>query len=183
MMPRRERVREAKERTVGVDRKHIDERNLTVEGDLDAPRDSLMPVAGGVTVVVTQAFGPAGDNLVGLSDQTFDGHPAVTLKVRADGREGLVHLSPIHGDRRKAGFTDIPEGTRLELFCPVSGRKLEKLGPVDDGSGADYYAIYLTPKLSNGACVMVTDIWGHYHSRIVDENALISYWSRTHPDE
>jgi hypothetical protein len=29
---------------------------------------------------------------------------------------------------------------------------------------------------------MLTDIWGHYHSRIVDDNALISYWARTHPD-
>lgn len=166
-----------------VERKHVDEANLTVEGDLDAPRDSLVPVAGGVTVVVTQAFGPTGASLIGLTDESFDGHPAVTVKVRAGAKEGLVHLSPIHGDRRKTGFVDIPFGTHLELFCPVSGQKLDKLGPVDDGSGADYYAIYLTPKLSQGACVMVTDLWGHYHSRIVDDNALISYWARNHPDE
>ena len=166
-----------------VDRKHIDEENLKVEGDLESRRDSLVPVAGGVTVVVTQAYGPDGESLMGHSDFAFDGHPAVTVKVRANGREGLVHLSPIHGDRRKAGFTDIPLGSRLELCSPISGKKLDKLGPVDDGSGADYYAIYLTPRLSSGACVMVSDVWGHYHSRIVDDNALISYWARTHPDE
>jgi hypothetical protein len=166
-----------------IDRKHIDEQNLTVEGDMETRRDSLIPGAGGVTVVVTQAFGPDGESLVGLSDVSFDGHPAVTLKLRADGREGLVHLSPIHGDRRKEGFTDIPQGARLEVLSPVTGKKLDKLGPVEDGSGADYYAIYLTPKLSQGACVMVTDVWGHYHSRIVDDNALISYWARNHPDE
>ena len=165
-----------------VDRKHIDEENLTVEGDLDAPRDSLLPLAGGVTVVVTQAYGPTGESLID-DKVTFDGHPAVTLKIRANGKEGLVHLSPIHGDRRKTGFTDIAPGARLELFCPRSGKPLEKMGPVDDGSGADYYAIYLTKKLSQGACVMVTDVWGHYHSRIVDDNALISYWARNHPDE
>jgi hypothetical protein len=168
---------------MSVDRKHIDEQNLTVEGDLEAPRDSLVPVAGGVTVVVTQAFGPDGESLIGHTDETFDGHPPVTIKVRAGGKEGLVHLSPVHGDRRMSGFTDIPIGTRLELLSPVTGKPLDKLGPVDDGSGADYYAIYLTPKLSQGACVMVTDIWGHYHSRIVDDNALISYWARNHPDE
>lgn len=165
-----------------VDRKHIDEENLTMEAPATR-RDSLLPVAGGVTVVVTQAFGPDGESLMGLTDQTFDGHPAVTLKVRANGKEGLVHLSPVHGDRRKTGFVDIPEGTHCELLSPVTGKPLDKLGPVDDGSGADYYAIYLTPKLSEGACVMVTDIWGHYHSRIVDDNALISYWARNHPDE
>jgi hypothetical protein len=26
-------------------------------------------------------------------------------------------------------------------------------------------------------------VWGHYHSRIVDDNALISYWARNHPEE
>jgi hypothetical protein len=164
-----------------VDRKHVDEQNLKLEGELER-RDSLMPVAGGVTIVVTQAFGPTGADLVGISNVTFDGYPAVTLKLRANGEEGLVHLSPIHGDKRKAGFIDIEPGTQVQLFCPVSGKPLDKLGEVDDGSGADYYAIYLTKQLSNGACVMITDIWGHYHSRIVDDNALISYWSRTHPD-
>jgi hypothetical protein len=164
-------------------RQHVDEENLTVH-ELPEQRDSLLPVAGGVTVVVTQAFGPTGASLVGVSDVVFDGYPAVTLKITTpDGREGMVHVSPIHGDRRKAGFTDIANGTRVKLMCPVTGKPLDKLGAVDDGSGADYYAIYLTQRLSKGACVMVTDIWGHYHSRIVDDNAVISHWARTHPDQ
>lgn len=163
-------------------RQHVDEKNLTVH-EVPEQRDSLIPVAGGVTVVVTQAYGPTGASLVGISDVVFDGYPAVTVKVRTpDGREGLVHLSPIHGDRRKAGFTDIKPGTKLELFCPVSKKPLDKLGPVDDGSGGDYYAIYLTPKLDAAACVMLTNVWDHYHSRIVDDNAVVSYWSRNHPD-
>lgn len=163
-------------------RKHIDEENLRIS-EMPQQRDSLLPVAGGVTVVVTQAFGPTGANLVGLSDVTFDGYPAVTLLLKTpEGREGLVHLSPIHGDRRKAGMTDIAPGTKLEIFCPVSKKKLDKLGPVDDGSQAEYFAMYLTPKLEAAACVMLTDVWDHYHSRIVDDNAVVSYWSRTHPD-
>lgn len=163
-------------------RQHVDEENLRVS---EIPqRDSLMPVAGGVTVVVTQAYGPTGESLVGVSDVVFDGHPAVTVLIKTpDGREGMVHLSPVHGDKRKQGFVDIPAGTRLELFCPVTKKPLDKLGPVDDGSGASYYAIYLTKRLSSGACVMVTDVWDHYHSRIVDDNAVVSYWGRTHPDE
>ncbi len=132
---------------------------------------------GGVVVVVTQAFGPRGDQLVGISDVTFDGYPAVTLKVRANGQEGLVHLSPIHGDNRKAGFTDIPVGTRCQLLCPVSGEPLPHMGRVEGSLDADYCVIYLTPRLEAGSAVLVSDVWGHYHSRIIDDFELISHWA------
>ncbi len=158
----------------------VDRRNLTVTGKHRIVSDAHVAVENDVVVIVTQAYGPRGDNLVGISDVTFDGHPAVTLKVRASGREGLVHLSPIHGDSRKAGFTDIPAGTRCELICPVSNQPLDIVGEVEDGSGARYYAIYLTPQLSRGSMVMISDVWGHYHSRIIDDFELISAWASSH---
>ena len=161
----------------------IDAANLTVTGDAEKQRNSGVQFEqydDGAIIVVTQAFGPRGDNLVGISDVTFDGYPAVTVGVRALGTEGVVHLSPIHGDPRKQGFIEVPAGTRCELYCPVSGRTLDKVGDVEDGSGASYYALYLTQKLDQGAMVMISDVWGHYHSRIVDDMELISYWAATH---
>lgn len=164
-----------------VDRKH-----LRITGNhkaVAAPSvDVSDDVDADVVVVVTQAYGPRGDNLVGISDVTFDGHPAVTLKLRADGREGLVHLSPIHGDSRKAGFVDVAAGTVCELICPVSDQPLPRVGDIEGGQGAGYFAIYLTPALSEGSMVMVSDVWGHYHSRIVDDFELISAWAAAHPD-
>jgi hypothetical protein len=118
---------------------------------------------------------------VGASDVTFDEHPAVTLKVRADGREGEVHLSPIHGDKRKRGFTDIPVGAKCALSCPVCDSPFDKVGEIGD-SDATYYALYLTPKLADGALVAISDVWGHYHSRIVEDTELISHWAANHPD-
>lgn len=164
------------------------ERNdLKVTGrhsEIPAPHVAIDESGDGVIIVVTQAFGPKGDNLVGVSDVTFDGHPAVTLGVRLpDGREGLVHLSPIHGDPQKRGFVDIAPGTKCELFCPVSQEPLPTLGPVEDGSGASYRAIFLTPKLEEGAVVMISDVWGHFHSRIIDDMELLSYWAVTHDEE
>lgn len=136
-----------------------------------------------VKIVITQAYGPGGDQLVGISDQAFDGYPALTLLVRADGREGLVHLSPIHGDNRKTGFTDIPIGARCELLCPVSKKPLDAIGPLDEGDvEGEYHAIYLTPALSKGSLVMVSNIWGHYHSRVVHDFELISYWASREGD-
>lgn len=157
-------------------------RNLRITGQHKVIEDPHVDVKDDVVVVVTQAYGPRGDNLVGISDVTFDGHPAVTVGVRAGGREGLVHLSPIHGDSRKVGFTDIPPGTVCELFCPVSGQPLDHVGDVEDGTGAKYYALYLTPQLSNGSMVMISNVWGHYHSRIVDNFELISAWAESIPD-
>jgi hypothetical protein len=162
----------------------VDRRNLRVTGKHRTVTGANVAVQNDavqndVVVIVTQAFGPRGDNLVGISDVQFDGHPAVTLKLRAAGREGLVHLSPIHGDSRKQGLVDLAPGTRCELICPVSNQPLDVVGEVEDGSGARYYAIYLTPQLSRGSMVMVSDVWGHYHSRIIDDFELISAWAAT----
>ena len=132
----------------------------------------------GVQIVVSKAFGPKGDNLVGVSDVTFDGFPALSILLRTeDGREGIVHLSPIHGDSRKTGFTDIKPGTRLSLVCPISGLPLERVEDIDDAYGAGYYALYRTMDLSKGAMIMISDIWGHYHSRVIDDFELIAAWA------
>lgn len=162
----------------------VDRRNLRITGKHRTVTGSHVAVQQPddpeVVVIVTQAFGPQGHNLVGISDAKFDGHPAVTVGLRAGDREGLVHLSPIHGDGRKQGLTDIPSGTRCELYCPVSNQPLDVVGEVEDGSGARYFAIYLTPQLSRGSMVMISDVWGHYHSRIIDDFELISAWAATH---
>lgn len=162
----------------------VDRRNLRITGKHRTVTGSHVavqqPVDSEVVVIVTQAYGPQGHNLVGISDAKFDGHAAVTVGIRAGEREGLVHLSPIHGDGRKQGLTDIPPGTRCELYCPVSNQPLDVVGEVEDGSGARYYAVYLTPQLSRGSMVMISDVWGHYHSRIIDDFELISAWAATH---
>ncbi|MEQ9080641.1 MAG: hypothetical protein RLP09_42655 [Sandaracinaceae bacterium] len=166
-----------------MSRKHVDEEHLNITGRHRHSQPPGVAVEDDVIVVITQAFGPKGDNLVGLSDVTFDEHPAVTLKVRHGDREGLVHLSPIHGDKRKEGMTDFPVGTKLELLCPVSGEKLPQLEEIrDDDSNASYYAIWLSPKLDQGAYVAISDVWGHYHSRIVEDDELISHWTAQHSE-
>ena len=59
----------------------------------------------------------------------------------------------------------------------MSKQPLDLIGDVEDGTGAKYYALYLTPQLSRGSMVMVSNVWGHYHSRIVDNFELISAWA------
>jgi hypothetical protein len=160
---------------------HIDRKRLRVTGRHRAMRDSHVEVREereGATIVDTQAFGPRGDSLIGLTDVEFDGCPAVTLLVEAGGRRDLLHLSPIHGDSRKAGFVDIEAGTRCQLFCPVSKQPLDRVPDVSGDLETVYYAIYLTQQLSMGSIVAMSDIWGHPHSRIIDNFELISLWDR-----
>lgn len=160
--------------------KNIDARNLTVTGAHTSVPDAQQHVVveDEIIVIVTQAFGPAGDDLIEASEVEFDGYPGIPVKVRGAGKEGIVHLSPFHGDRRKVGMDDLPAGTKCELFCPVSGKPLDKISDVaDSGDGADYYAIYLTPRLSKGDVALISDVWDDYNSRIIDNFDLISSWA------
>ena len=160
-----------------MDDSSVDLDHLTITGKHRALTHLDVEVKEDTIVIVTQAFGPHGDNLVGLRGVKFDGYDAITVLVRAAGRDEEVHLSPIHGDARKKGFDDLPMGTRCELLCPVCKAPLDLVGEVEDASGGSYYAIYLTPKLSKGSMAAVSNVWGHYHSRVIDEFELISQWT------
>ena len=54
---------------------------------------------------------------------------------------------------------------------------IKQLGP-GDIIGEMY--IFNGGEVRSASIVAISDVWGHYHSRIVDDNALISYWARTH---
>lgn len=157
--------------------KNVDAEHLTITGAHKRQETSHVKIQDDVIIIVTQAYGPGGEELVGISDQTFSGYPAVDLWVRAGDQEGMVHLSPFHGDHRKATSLNIPEGTRCELLCPRSKQPLDRLGKVLPNSDAEFFAIYLTPRLTQGAMVAISDIWGDFHSRIVDNYELISVWA------
>jgi hypothetical protein len=156
-------------------RENVDVDNLQITGKPSEGPDAPLTMRDEVIIVVNQAYGPGGDELVGISDVAFDGFPALTLLVRAADREELVHLSPIHGDRRKRGMEGLAPGTKCELLCPVTRRPLPRVGHIGD-SDAEYCAIYLTTKLDEGSTIYVSDVWGHHHSRIIDNNEMISLW-------
>jgi hypothetical protein len=79
----------------------IDRKRLRVTGKHRAQRDSHVDVREsreGAIIVVTQAFGPRGDSLIGHTDVKFDDFPAITLLVDAGGkpdprrqRQGRLH--------------------------------------------------------------------------------------------
>jgi len=138
-----------------------------------------LSVTGEVSIVVTQAFGPDGSSLILPGPVMFDGHPAVTLLVRSEGREELVHLSPIHGDRRKLGMEGLAVGSRCELLTPFTRKPLDLVS--DDASGG-FAAIYLTKRLAAGEAVLISPVWGRFASRILHDAELISAWDANDED-
>lgn len=160
-----------------MSRDKVDVDNLKITGAKPSAGESAsLTISDSVIIVVNQAYGPGGESLMN-PEVTFDGYPAVTLFVRTPDKEGLVHLSPIHGDRRKQGLDGVVPGTKCELLCPKSKVPLDNVGKVIEGADAEYHAIYLTPRLERGSMIYISDVWGHHHSRIVDNNELISYWA------
>jgi hypothetical protein len=164
-------------------RASVDVDNLQITGakPSDGP-GAPITVRDEVIIVVNQAYGPAGDMLVGISPVMFDGFPALTVLVRAGDREEQVHLSPIHGDRRKLGMEGLQSGTKCELLCPVSRKPLPRVGRIGN-SEAEYCAIYLTPRLDEGSMIYVSDVWDHHDSRIIDNNEMISLWVAAEGEE
>jgi hypothetical protein len=166
-----------------MSREKIDVDNLTITGAKPSAGDGApLTIAEDVIIVVNQAYGPTGESLID-DDVMFDGFPAIALLVRTEEGESLVYLSPIHGDRRKQGLEDLPSGTKCELLCPKSRQPLTKIGKIVEHGEAEYCAIYLTPRLDRGSMIYVSDVWGHLHSRVVDNNELISYWAAAEEEQ
>ncbi len=125
-----------------------------------------------VLIVLTQAYCPSGHNLIRPGEK-FDGFDGLHLWISGGKVEGLVVVSPIHGDHRKRGIS-FPDGTQLEIACPECRKPLPRLCPCSCGHGGSLRTIYLTPGLSESYQAAVCDIWGCPRSRVIDSNEILS---------
>lgn len=124
-------------------------------------------------VVVTRAYGPGGEELMDAGAHRFSGEPGIRLRVRQGDVEDDVILSPFFGDPSKVYTAPFIDGQPCELFCPQTGRPLDRVPGMKTEEGGSYYAIYLTPRLSDGELVAVNDIWGNPHSRLMSEGEIL----------
>jgi len=135
--------------------------------------DSGIAIQDDVLMLVTQVFCPNGHNLVGVGHHEFDGFPGISIFVSDGEKEGLVELSPIHGDASKVGPT-FKKGQRLSLRCPVCKIELPVSARCSCSSGGALRKIYLSPSLDEAHVIHVCDVWGCRRSRIIDSFETIS---------
>jgi hypothetical protein len=130
-------------------------------------------------VVVTQAFCPNGHNLVGAGPTAFEGYPAIAIWVSDGKSQGMVELSPVHGDGSKVG-PDFPQGTKLKLECPVCRAELPLLARCSCQADGTLRKLYLSEKRDEAYLVGICDVWGCARSRVIDANEILSEWMAGH---
>lgn len=137
----------------------------------------------GYIVVVTQAYGPNGEDLMDRDGRKFSGEPGVKLRVTQGDKTADVVLSPFFGDPAKYTSEDFEDGERCVLTCPDSGEPLDKIRGMGNETTGDFYAVYLTPKLGDGELVAVNDVWGVTNSRMLSEGELLNLYAESEPIE
>ena len=123
--------------------------------------------------IVTQAYGPNGEDLMDQSDHRFSGERGIRLRVRQGEIEEDVILSPFFGDPSKVHSAAFKAGERCELVCPESDSELDEISELRTDEGGHFYAIYLTPKLHDGELVAINDVWGNPNSKLLSEGELL----------
>ncbi|RME22096.1 MAG: hypothetical protein D6806_13495 [Deltaproteobacteria bacterium] len=155
-------------------KEHIDRRRLKRSAEVKPSPDSHIRELDDVVIQVTQVFCPNGHNLIRPHDDLFDGAPGIHLRVSHSGREGIVILSPFHGDHRRRGEVDFSEGTRVKVVCPECGASFPELGNCGCRWRGRLFKLYLTPEINDGQVVALCDAWGCHRSQVFDQAQLLS---------
>ena len=153
-------------------KRDVDQENVRISQI--PPPNSGMEHVDDVFIVITQAYCPAGHNLIDTGHDDFDGYPGVRVHVTADDREGEVLLSPFHGDNSKKGMTDWKNGTTLKLSCPECGQEFPRLATCRCSEGGALVKLFLSPNLTDSHMLAMCNVWGCRRSRTVNNWQIIS---------
>ena len=152
------------------------------------PPDSAIKQVDNVYIVVTQAFCPAGHNLVSDDNEQFDGYPGIKLLLESGDQSGEIYLSPFHGDGSKKGKTDWQKNTKLSIKCPHCHVELPKLATchcsIDSSrdsnkdsktqQNGDLIKLFLSNNLTDSHILALCNVWGCRRSQTIDNWNIIS---------
>ncbi|MBN2801656.1 MAG: hypothetical protein JXR91_01040 [Deltaproteobacteria bacterium] len=142
--------------------------------DSDKLPHGLVRLRSGV-IAITHVYCPNGHNLVDdTSDARFNGYPGISLKVKGLKKEGIVIMSPIHGDDTRFGISNFEPGEITRISCPVCDTELPVIQDCGCTSHSKLVGLYLDPELVDGSQVVLCNSWGCLRSRITDRFQIIS---------
>ncbi len=154
--------------------KNQDSGHVMLHGDEPSAESKLVfeEHTNDVFVVVTQLYCHNGHNLV-TSEETFSGFQGISLWLEGGGHEGMLAISPVHGDATKRGV-EFPAGTKVAIKCPTCKEELPELTRCQCSEHAMLRKAFLTPKLTEAHIIAVCDIWGCPLSRVIDSYEMFT---------
>jgi hypothetical protein len=123
--------------------------------------------------VIEECYCPNGHSI--LTDvRLFQGHPALTLKLRSKTQEGLLAISPVIGDRDREfiDFVQIP-GEVIDICCPECAEPFPIYNECP--CGAHLVALFTSPSAHFAKCVGICQRIGCLHSELLTERDLRLY--------
>ena len=124
-------------------------------------------------LLITECYCPNGHNLI--NDRAiFDGHPGIMLRIRRQGKEGLVALSPVYGFKSRISM-DQPLYTdeTWEVFCPQCDAALPSYSKCT--CEGDMIALFLDRKADFSNCILICNRIDCFNSSIRYQDELIYY--------
>ena len=93
-------------------------------------------------LVIKHARCPNGHDLMDAGHKIND-HPAVTVRIKAQGKEGSIHLDPVYGSFANESDIEIGDREVVDFFCPECGISLEDPGETCQACSAPMFAFML----------------------------------------
>jgi hypothetical protein len=155
-----------------VSKEDVRKEQLKIHRD-DASPETGIRLEEHVYLIVTRAFCPNGHNLVRGGGTLFDGYPGIHLRVGDGSADGIVELSPFHGDPSKVGAS-FAEGAKLSVRCPECDVELPTLARCSCQSGGELRKVFLTSPNEDAHLIALCDVWGCPRSRVIDSYEILS---------
>ena len=123
--------------------------------------------------VIEECYCPNGHSIL-TELRMFQGHPALTLKLRNRRGEGTLTISPVIGDRDREfiDFEQVP-GEVVDICCP----ECDEPFPIynECPCGAHLVALFTSPKAHFSHCIGICQRIGCLHSELLTERDLRLY--------
>jgi hypothetical protein len=124
-------------------------------------------------LLITECYCPNGHNLVSQR-AIFDGHKGIMLRIRREGKEGLVALSPAYGYKSRISL-DQPLYTDevWEVFCPTCDARLPTFSRC--ACQGDLFVLFLDRKADFSNCILICNRIDCFNAEIKVHDELLHY--------
>ncbi len=121
-------------------------------------------------LVVSACYCSQGHSMVS-SRVKFEGHDAILIKVQRGDETGLIALSSICGDNRRASIDiELKEKEIYSLMCPACGSLLPVYSPCE--CGAQMVTLFADSNADYRNCIGICNRIGCTHAEITDGGKL-----------